>query len=110
MANNSNTLVAVLTGVAIGAAAGILFAPDKGENTRGKIKDGIKDKKNELKDKYGDLSEKLKAKFARGTADVESTFDHLVSAAGDKADEVIATLESKLREFKKGATAAKDKY
>jgi gas vesicle protein len=33
----SNTLLALLAGVAIGAGLGILFAPDSGENTRRKI-------------------------------------------------------------------------
>ena len=39
MSNDSgNILLAVLTGAIIGAGAGILYAPDKGEKTRKKIK------------------------------------------------------------------------
>ncbi|MEZ4968396.1 MAG: YtxH domain-containing protein [Flavobacteriaceae bacterium] len=39
MTNDSgNTLLALLTGAAIGAGIGILYAPDKGTKTRKKIK------------------------------------------------------------------------
>ena len=39
-----NFLAAFLGGAAIGAACGILFAPEKGENTRQKIKDILREK------------------------------------------------------------------
>ncbi|MDY3267436.1 MAG: YtxH domain-containing protein [Phocaeicola sp.] len=39
-----NIVAAFLGGVALGAAAGILFAPEKGENTRKKIADILREK------------------------------------------------------------------
>ena len=39
-----NILAAFLGGAAIGAACGILFAPEEGENTRQKIKDILREK------------------------------------------------------------------
>ena len=39
-----NFLAAFLGGAAIGAACGILFAPEKGEDTRKKIKDILREK------------------------------------------------------------------
>ena len=42
--NGLNFLAAFLGGAAIGAALGILFAPEKGEDTRQKIKDILREK------------------------------------------------------------------
>ena len=39
-----NFLAAFIGGAAIGAALGILFAPEKGEDTRQKIKDILREK------------------------------------------------------------------
>ncbi|MFY0625417.1 MAG: YtxH domain-containing protein [Reichenbachiella sp.] len=37
MSKNSNSFLAFLTGAATGALMGILYAPDKGENTRDRL-------------------------------------------------------------------------
>ena len=39
-----NIVAAFLGGMALGAAAGLLFAPEKGEDTRKKIKDVLREK------------------------------------------------------------------
>lgn len=38
MANTGSTLLALITGAAIGAGVGLLYAPDSGEKTRKKFK------------------------------------------------------------------------
>lgn len=101
MSNNTGTtLLALLTGAAIGAGIGILFAPDKGSNTRTKIKDGFDAKKDELKGKFDDLSVKMKDRFSKSKMDLESSFDQLVANVDEKAGDVIATLERKLQDLK----------
>jgi gas vesicle protein len=51
MNNNTKLIMALLGGAAIGAALGILFAPDKGSATRKKIFDSAKDLANTLEKK-----------------------------------------------------------
>ena len=48
MAKTANVLLGLAAGTAIGVGLGILFAPDKGKNTREKIKDSVSDKAEKL--------------------------------------------------------------
>ncbi len=101
MANNSgNTILAILTGAAIGAGIGILFAPDKGSKTRGKIKEGYKDAQKDLQKKYETLSEEVKTKLSTTKVDLEGSYEDLVSNMSHKTEDVIIFLENKLAELK----------
>ncbi|KDN54157.1 YtxH domain-containing protein [Flavobacterium seoulense] len=87
--NTGNTIIALVSGAAIGAALGILFAPDKGDKTRKKIKDG-----------YKDLEKDLKSKLSNAKVDLEETYSELVSNMSHKTEDVISFLEVKLAELK----------
>ena len=102
MSNSTgNTFLALLTGVAMGAGIGILFAPDKGSKTREKIKDGFDDVKNELKNKLDHASEELNGKFSTAKNDLEETYEDLVSNMSHKTEDIILFLEEKLAELKR---------
>lgn len=59
--NNSVKLVGVLVlGAAVGAALGILFAPDKGSETRKKIANKSTDLTDAIKEKFDDLMSEVK--------------------------------------------------
>jgi gas vesicle protein len=59
MTNTNKILTALATGVIIGGVLGVLFAPDKGENTRNKIAEGGRKLSDSIKDKMNQGKEKL---------------------------------------------------
>ena len=78
----NQTLIGVIGGVALGTTIGVLFAPDKGSNTRKKIikknakqADDLKQKAGELansaSEKYNTLVSKGKESIQKGINDVE---------------------------------------
>jgi len=108
MSNNSGiTVLALITGAAIGAGIGILFAPDKGTNTRRKIKVGFDDAKNDLQHKIEDAKDQLKEKIMRKKFDLEDSYEVLVSNVEHKKADLVGFLENKLADLKKSNTAAK---
>jgi len=50
MNDNTKVVVALLAGLAAGAALGILFAPDKGEETRDKLSESLKNLGDSIKE------------------------------------------------------------
>lgn len=78
--NNQKMLVGLFAGVAVGAALGILFAPEKGSEIRRKISSKGSDYTQNLKDKFGDI----------------------VSGAADQVENV----KSKINEFTGGGSSS----
>jgi len=65
MKDLSKVMLSFIVGALAGAATGILLAPDKGKNTRKKIKDSIDDFSAKTKDSISDLSAKAKKTFSK---------------------------------------------
>lgn len=60
--NNSGKIIAALViGAAVGAVLGVLFAPDKGAETRKKINEEGKKMSDAIKNKFNEMKEKMNA-------------------------------------------------
>jgi gas vesicle protein len=84
--NSGKVVLGILAGVAVGAALGILFAPDKGSSTRkkilkkgGKYKDDLKKKFNKLIDSFGDKYESLKEEAAQAAENGKTATEKAVT-------------------------------
>lgn len=77
----SNLLLGIAGGLAAGAILGVLFAPDKGTNTRKKIAK-----------KSTDLKETAKESFDKFLNSVEEQYDKLLSKADENLN-VYSTIE-----------------
>jgi gas vesicle protein len=69
--NSGKVLLGVLTGVAAGALLGILFAPDKGSETRKKLSQKGSDYADELKNKFNEFIESVTDQLDTVQEDVE---------------------------------------
>ncbi len=61
MKDNSKTVIALLAGLAAGAALGLLFAPEKGSDTRDKLSDSLKNLGDSIKEKAAEEIDNLTA-------------------------------------------------
>ncbi|RYY71491.1 MAG: YtxH domain-containing protein [Chitinophagaceae bacterium] len=73
--SNGKFLAGILLGAAAGAVLGVLFAPEKGTDTRKKISK-----------KTGKLGDDLKAKFDEMSDSIKQKFDSIREDANDMMD------------------------
>lgn len=102
MGNNSssNTLLGLLAGTAIGATLGILFAPDKGVNTRQRIADETVSAKDRLATSAMHLKDRVVETVSAKKGTLDEQVENIVSDVSYKTEDVITTLERKLADLK----------
>lgn len=99
--NSGNTLFALVTGVAVGAVLGVLFAPEEGKETRKKLKKSFGEASENFKNKFDETADNVREKSKHFKKSLEENIDSLLSHSGKKAEEVISVLEKKLASLKK---------
>jgi gas vesicle protein len=87
--SSSKVLLGFVAGAAVGALAGILFAPDKGSNTRKKIAN-----------KTGDLTDSVKNSFSEFIDGVKETYSGVKGDAEDVAERAKAKMNNLKQETK----------
>ena len=101
MSKIANTLLGLAAGSAVGVGLGILFAPDKGKNTRKKIKDSVSNKVDELKEQLESLTKTLRKKSMDIKESLEEKVDGLLSESNYKSEDLIDLLEKKIGFYEK---------
>lgn len=96
MSKNSNSFLAFLTGAAAGAILGILYAPDKGENTRDRLSYQL--------DKYSKKLDEIIKEFIDGKElsanEAKSEGDKIVSDAKEKAERLLDDVNGLITKIK----------
>lgn len=102
MANNTgNTILALLTGTAVGVGLGLLYAPQSGEKTRKQLRDEADHLQDSLNKKYNETSSQLSEYAAEAKKNIEEKLDKTFSSVNTKADGMLAKLEGELNELKR---------
>ncbi len=87
--SNSKALLGFVAGAAVGALAGILFAPDKGSETRKKIKTSSGDLADTVKHKFNDFIDGVKNIYTESMDEAEKF--------GDKAKAKFTSAENEVK-------------
>ena len=90
--SNGKLVTGILVGAAAGAILGVLFAPDKGTETRKKISKKSSDLTDTLKSKYSDFVDGIASKFHGAKDDAEALLDK----GKDKANSMKADVKHAL--------------
>lgn len=86
----SNVLLGIIGGLAAGAILGVLYAPEKGSDTRKKIAK-----------KSGDIKDNLKESFNDLLSNVEDKYNDLASKGSKMMDDASEGIEKANKEFKR---------
>lgn len=109
MSKTGNTILALITGAAIGAGLGLLYAPESGDETRKKISKNAKEAKKKLEKQINETSENLSASAKQAKKSFDAKLEDTLKTASSKADDILVTMERKLEELRSKNSKAPNK-
>jgi gas vesicle protein len=98
MSKSSNTLLAFMVGAGVGAALGILFAPDTGANTRDKLSFQLSKYKKELEDLIDELMEGKELHLNEAKTEGK----RVISEAKNKAENLLSDVNKLIDQINQG--------
>jgi gas vesicle protein len=87
MKDSGKVVTALLAGLAAGAVLGLLFAPEKGSETRDKINDSLSDLADAIKERAEQQIDQLNELKEKVLASVKSKADQAESYIDDEIEE-----------------------
>ncbi len=97
MSKTGNSLLALFAGIMVGAVAGVLYAPDKGANTRDRFAYRLERFKSRLEDL---LVEITKTKDSLPDSVAKSDGEKVISDAREKARQLLNDVDTLLEQIK----------
>jgi gas vesicle protein len=88
MNNNSKTVIALLAGLAAGAALGMLFAPEKGSDTRDKLSDSLKNLGDSIKERAASEIDNLTDFKEKVVSNIKSKIKQAENEYAQETDQV----------------------
>lgn len=95
MSRKTTVLVAFTSGAAVGAITGILFAPEKGRETRNWLSYRLE----KYRDTLADLTQQLVAKSDSLPSSAKSEGQRVIQDAKDKAEKLLGDVDSLINEI-----------
>ena len=89
MNSSAKILISVVAGTALGLAIGVLIAPEKGIQTRGKIRRRFNNLESDIEDEVGNKISEMKDYFSGIITDTKSKANNLVHDGQAKAADYI---------------------
>lgn len=99
MSKTSNSLFAFLIGTSIGAAVGVLFAPDSGNNTRDRLSFRLSKYQKELEELIGDLVEDKETHLNEAKTEGK----RVISEAKNKAENLLSDVNKLIDQINQGS-------